>query len=111
MQELSDRIAKNQYAKITCVCIDCGKEFILNAERVEDEEGNQSLDLTGGVVGKRDHQYLCKCDECFEKDNNFGSECEVYSRVVGYIRPVKLMNDAKREEFSMRKTYKLSERD
>lgn len=111
MQELSDQMGENQYAKITCVCIDCGKEFILNAERVEDEEGKQSIDLTGGVIGKRDHQYLCKCDECYEKDNNFGSKCEVYSRVVGYLRPKEQMNDAKREEFDMRVNYKMPERD
>jgi len=32
-------------------------------------------------------------------------ECEVYSRVVGYLRPVKQWNDAKQAEFSDRKTY------
>ncbi|MFA6551218.1 MAG: anaerobic ribonucleoside-triphosphate reductase [Patescibacteria group bacterium] len=39
-------------------------------------------------------------------------ECEVYSRVVGYLRPVKQWNDAKQAEFSDRKTYDkiLSER-
>jgi ribonucleoside-triphosphate reductase (formate) len=34
-------------------------------------------------------------------------ETEVYSRVVGYLRPVKQWNDGKRAEFSLRKTYKL----
>ena len=32
---------------------------------------------------------------------------EVYSRVVGYLRPVERWNDGKQCEFSMRKTYKL----
>jgi len=32
-------------------------------------------------------------------------ECEVYSRVVGYLRPVQQWNDAKQAEFSDRKTY------
>jgi len=32
-------------------------------------------------------------------------ECEVYSRVVGYLRPVQQWNDAKQEEFSDRKTF------
>jgi anaerobic ribonucleoside-triphosphate reductase len=31
---------------------------------------------------------------------------EVYSRVVGYIRPTKQWNDGKREEFKDRKTFK-----
>ena len=33
-----------------------------------------------------------------------GSECEVYSRVVGYLRPVQNWNKGKKEEFAMRKT-------
>jgi len=33
------------------------------------------------------------------------SECEVYSRVVGYLRPVKQWNKGKKEEFRERKTY------
>lgn len=31
--------------------------------------------------------------------------CEVYSRVVGYLRPVSQWNDAKQTEFQDRKTY------
>ncbi|MBU3923084.1 ribonucleoside triphosphate reductase, partial [Patescibacteria group bacterium] len=33
--------------------------------------------------------------------------CEVYSRVVGYIRPVQQFNKGKQEEYKERKTYKL----
>jgi ribonucleoside-triphosphate reductase (formate) len=33
------------------------------------------------------------------------SECEVYSRVVGYMRPVKQWNDGKQAEFSIRSTF------
>lgn len=35
------------------------------------------------------------------------AECEVYSRVVGYLRPVQQWNKGKKEEFKKRKTYKL----
>ncbi|MFW6311385.1 MAG: ribonucleoside triphosphate reductase [Nanoarchaeota archaeon] len=38
------------------------------------------------------------CPEC-------GKECEVYSRVVGYYRPVKRFNKGKKEEFKERKTF------
>ncbi len=38
------------------------------------------------------------CPEC-------GAETEVYSRVVGYLRPVKQWNKGKREEFRTRKTF------
>ena len=36
-----------------------------------------------------------------------GTECEVYSRVVGYFRPVKQWNDGKREEFKDRKVFEV----
>ncbi len=36
-----------------------------------------------------------------------GKPCEVYSRVVGYLRPVKQWNKGKREEFKVRKTFKI----
>jgi len=35
--------------------------------------------------------------------------CEVYSRVNGYLRPVKQWNDAKAAEFENRKCFKLKE--
>ena len=35
--------------------------------------------------------------------------CEVYSRCVGYLRPVSGWNKGKRQEFSQRKTYALKE--
>ncbi len=36
---------------------------------------------------------------------NCKTECEVYSRIVGYLRPITQWNDGKRSEFSLRKTY------
>jgi len=35
------------------------------------------------------------------------TKCEVFSRIVGYLRPVQQWNDGKAEEFYMRKTYEL----
>ena len=37
-----------------------------------------------------------------------GTETEVYSRVVGYLRPVKQWNNGKQTEFCMRKTFKVA---
>lgn len=34
-----------------------------------------------------------------------GSKTEVYSRVVGFYRPVQQWNDGKQQEFSERKTF------
>lgn len=38
-----------------------------------------------------------------------GEECEVYSRIVGYIRPVKQWNVGKQNEFKDRRTFKIKE--
>ena len=40
-----------------------------------------------------------------ESEGTCGKKTQVYSRVVGYIRPVCNWNDAKQEEFVDRKTY------
>ncbi|MCP3900752.1 MAG: ribonucleoside triphosphate reductase, partial [Desulfobacteraceae bacterium] len=48
------------------------------------------------------HGYLTgeheECGQC-------GAETEVYSRIVGYLRPVNQWNNGKQTEFCMRKTY------
>jgi ribonucleoside-triphosphate reductase len=49
----------------------------------------------GYLKGKQE-----KCAVC-------NAETEVYSRVVGYLRPVKQWNNGKQAEFSLRKSYKL----
>jgi ribonucleoside-triphosphate reductase len=50
------------------------------------------------------HGYLAGektvCPKC-------GDACEVYSRVVGYLRPVNQWNKGKKEEFKKRKLYKI----
>lgn len=40
--------------------------------------------------------------------NCYGTKCEVYSRVVGYLRPVQNWNKGKKVEFAMRKTFNVS---
>ena len=35
--------------------------------------------------------------------------CEVYSRIVGYLRPVQNWNKGKKQEFAARKTYRVIE--
>jgi len=43
------------------------------------------------------------CPRCSEQGRE--TSCEIYSRVVGYLRPVKQWNDGKREEFKERKLF------
>jgi anaerobic ribonucleoside-triphosphate reductase len=35
--------------------------------------------------------------------------CEVYSRVVGYLRPVRNWNNGKKQEFTERKTFEVNQ--
>ncbi len=62
-----------------------------------------TLSLTYSVC--KDHGYLRgevpTCPEC-------GRNTEVYSRITGYYRPLQNWNDGKRQEFSDRKTYRVS---
>ena len=53
-------------------------------------------------------QTFVKCKKCHKKDpvlRNF-QPCEVYSRIVGYIRPVSQWNVGKKLEFKDRVTFK-----
>ncbi|MBA7596476.1 Anaerobic ribonucleoside-triphosphate reductase [subsurface metagenome] len=53
------------------------------------------------------HGYLAgehfECPKCIVKQ-----PCEVYSRIVGYLRPISQWNKGKQEEFNQRKEYKVS---
>lgn len=44
----------------------------------------------------------------YERCPNCGRETEIYSRVVGYYRPVKSWNKGKQEEFKLRKSFILT---
>jgi anaerobic ribonucleoside-triphosphate reductase len=43
-----------------------------------------------------------------DQDYDVKVPCEVYSRIVGYLRPVQAWNHGKRQEFSERKTFDVS---
>ncbi|QQS61367.1 MAG: hypothetical protein IPN70_00320 [Candidatus Moraniibacteriota bacterium] len=51
-----------------------------------------------------------KCVQCFKKDSMLRNyrTTEVYSRVVGYIRPVSQWNKGKQAEYNDRKEYACS---
>jgi len=52
-----------------------------------------------------EHQY---CPTCHTEQKT--TECEIYSRVVGYIRPVNQWNKGKQQEFRDRTTFDLREK-
>jgi hypothetical protein len=45
-----------------------------------------------------------------EGDNMVQTKCEIYSRIVGYIRPVEQWHEGKQAEFSDRKKFGMSEK-
>jgi hypothetical protein len=84
-------------------CQDCQAEVEVTATAQSD-----GIHIAGGAVYEpTEGRFFLKCDTCHRKDSvlrNF-QDCEVYSRVVGYLRPVAQWNDGKQAEFSLRKTF------
>ena len=64
------------------------------------------ISLTPTFSVCNDHGYITgehfNCPEC-------GAPAEVWSRVVGYLRPVQNFNTGKREEYQLRKKYQIKE--
>lgn len=84
-------------------CHDCACEVEVTATPKED-----GIHICGGCVYEPEPKtFFLKCDTCYQRDPVLRSyqRCEVYSRVVGYLRPVDQWNDAKRMEFSDRKLF------
>ena len=91
-------------AKNNNFCHDCQKEIELEGD-----------DIKNGVLLVYDDNgekiNILKCDKCFAENkalNNF-RKCEVYSRVVGYIRPVEQWHKGKKQEFGERQEYIMPE--
>jgi anaerobic ribonucleoside-triphosphate reductase len=84
-------------------CHDCKKEIKIGENKI----------LNGKELVYNDNGEkitVLKCNTCFDKNpslNNF-RKCEVYSRVVGYLRPVEQWNKGKKQEYKERKNYKTS---
>ena len=91
-------------------CHDCNKKA-----EIEVEEARNGVfltyDLSGQAGGTGTKINVFKCNECYEKDKSLSNfqECEVYSRVVGYIRPVQQWHKGKREEYEERKEFGMPE--
>jgi ribonucleoside-triphosphate reductase len=71
-----------------------------------------------GRTLKKDEEYVAytveketflKCKSCFQKDHVLRNyqKTEVYSRIVGYIRPLQQWNGGKQEEFKDRQEFAL----
>ena len=79
-----------------CLCHDCGKELAKGEQFVSYQSADQ--------------KYI-KCKGCHQKDpilRNF-QKTEIYSRVVGYIRPIDQWNAGKKREYIDRKEFVLTD--
>ena len=84
------------------VCRDCSKEISFNGELIEN-----GVYLSYDNAGEKINVF--KCADCYAKNpalTNY-QPCEVYSRVVGYIRPVQQWHKGKKQEFEERKEFKV----
>lgn len=81
-------------------CHDCQKEAI-----IENDELKNGVIAVYNSNGKKIKCF--KCNECFSKNKSLGNfeTCEVYSRIVGYLRPVHQWNTGKQKEFEDRKEF------
>lgn len=91
---------KNACLKNKSFCYDCGKEIEIEKDNI----------INGLLLFYNDNGEkikVFKCKECFDKNKSLNSfrKCEVYSRIVGYIRPVSQWNLGKKEEYRQRKEF------
>lgn len=83
-------------------CYDCQKEIEIEEKKIKN--GVMLIYDNGG-----EKITVFKCQDCFQQNKELRNyqPCEVYSRIVGYLRPVQQWNLGKKQEFKERKEYKL----
>lgn len=103
LHELLENNQDNDVLAWSGACHDCKGEAQVTATPMED-----GIHIQGGSVYEpASNKFMIKCDDCFQQDPVLRDyqDCEVYSRVVGYLRPVAQWNDAKQAEFTDRKLF------
>ena len=82
-------------------CEKCCCETSLVVKLVPGEDGNGAFEITGGAMRKHGGMM---CETCWGEHG----KTEVYTRVVGYLRPRDQMHKSKQKEVSDRKMFDLS---
>ena len=103
LHELFDDNPEQELLSWQGTCHDCGSETKVTAIPKAD-----GIHVKGGSIYELERgNFFLKCDSCFQKDSTLRDfqPCEVYSRVVGYLRPVAQWNDAKQAEFRDREVF------
>jgi len=84
-------------------CHDCQKELTIQEEELQDGAVMLNYDNKGEKIT------IFKCQDCFKQSQELKNyqPCEVYSRIVGYLRPVQQWNKGKKEEYGSREKFKV----
>jgi len=111
LQEFFDK-SSGPHIGFKAACHDCGKPVCIEMDM--DKDGK--VTVRGGAMycaqtgaTNADKSFFLKCDNCFSKDSILKRymPCEVYTRSIGYLRPVKQMNEGKQAEVAMRLKFKV----
>jgi hypothetical protein len=106
LHELLDTHSDKEVLAWSGQCHDCHADVTVTATPKAD-----GIYIDGGSVYEPEfNKFMLKCNHCFQTDPTLRNyqDCEVYSRVVGYLRPVNQWNDAKQMEFKDRKMFDAS---
>jgi hypothetical protein len=90
-------------------CHDCKKDVFVYCDLNDDGE----IIITGGAVYQPNlnseyKKLFYKCNVCYDKNKTLEkyNPCEVYSRIVGYLRPLNQWNKGKQAEWDERVEFK-----
>ena len=83
-------------------CFDCDCDICVGEEEIEN----------GFLLAYEDEGeefFVFKCSDCFSKSEGLEDykKCEVYSRIVGYLRPQEQVNPGKESEINDRAMFSL----
>jgi len=108
-EQISNELINYEEVAFEGICHDCATPVQILCSLNE----NNEIIVEGGAIYnpkiRMGKQIFLKCNECFIKNKiltNF-MPCEVYSRVVGYLRPISQWNPGKTEEYKKRKDFKV----
>jgi hypothetical protein len=95
------KIAAKSQKNVNKTCHDCGCVIKFKDKKIEN--GHYLIYEDNG-----EKITVLKCKACYKKNPSLSNfrNCEVYSRVVGYLRPVSQWNKGKQAEYKERKEYK-----
>jgi hypothetical protein len=110
MEDLNEILKTEEYVDVAFFCHDCEKPVRVRAQRDGDGIIFQPQDGGAGyypTLANGEKEYFVKCAACFEEKPKLTefNPTEVYTRVVGYMRPVQNFNAGKREEYRQRQNF------